>query len=491
MPSHLVEVLFQGVWSSLTGGWFYDTHLSLFINTVHMYTWFFLFALPFVFYIVFPSTLLTWLVYTTIVSLLFTLVKLVNHQLNKMFDNNKITTTEKTVQVPRMRKPDKRRLKLRKPEPPNNNSNSTNSGPGMTNLIRLTSLSPNNRAQTIRPRNLRQRQASANNATANTHRKTTPSSIIDDTAFESDAFDTNSMLVDYSLESESASKSKRPKAYSEAASKRRRQTTRRSYDSKPNTSAAFQMEDDLLDAFLANTTTPSCDKANIPVVGDSEPRSIELTDTYFRSLSSPSKLTCEKTGAKRGEYEPVDYLMIDLEFNYHSRKRLQEHQKLTGNLSDAHLKGMTGSLNLNPNHEAASNRSLFKISEESLNNVPMNSVNNYMYISSKSANELKSKLVSRGTRSNRNETFSRRYKRIYSTIDSPKLAKKQIAKKKLQGERRADSQETNRNGDDDTRKESSASMTCIDLFDSYENSGRTQQSSENYYDIAATATTSK
>jgi len=52
MPSHLVEALFQGIWSSLTGGWFYDNHSSLFINTVHMYTWFFLFALPFSFYIV-------------------------------------------------------------------------------------------------------------------------------------------------------------------------------------------------------------------------------------------------------------------------------------------------------------------------------------------------------------------------------------------------------------------------------------------------------
>jgi len=66
-----------------------------------------------------------------------------------------------------------------------------------------------------------------------------------------------------------------------------------------------------------------------------------------------------------------------------------------------------------------------------------------------------------------------------------------MAKKKLQGDRRADSLEINRNGDDDNRKESSTSMTCIDMFDSYENSGRTQQSSENYYDIAATATTSK
>ena len=36
----------------MTGGWFYDPHLSLFINTAHMYIWLFFFMLPFSFYIV-------------------------------------------------------------------------------------------------------------------------------------------------------------------------------------------------------------------------------------------------------------------------------------------------------------------------------------------------------------------------------------------------------------------------------------------------------
>lgn len=52
MLNHLIEVVLQSIWSSLTGGWFYDPHLSIFINTVHMYTWIILFFLPFFFYLV-------------------------------------------------------------------------------------------------------------------------------------------------------------------------------------------------------------------------------------------------------------------------------------------------------------------------------------------------------------------------------------------------------------------------------------------------------
>lgn len=52
MNNHLIKIVLQSIWSSLTGGWFYDPHLSLFINTVHMYIWIFLFMLPFSFYIV-------------------------------------------------------------------------------------------------------------------------------------------------------------------------------------------------------------------------------------------------------------------------------------------------------------------------------------------------------------------------------------------------------------------------------------------------------
>ncbi|CAF0827808.1 unnamed protein product [Brachionus calyciflorus] len=103
MLSHLVEVILQGIWSSLTGGWFHDPHLSIFINTVHMYTWIVLFFLPFLFYLLFPSNFLTWLIYTLIVLIAFTCIKLVNYQLNRMFDRNKITVSEKVVKVPKIK----------------------------------------------------------------------------------------------------------------------------------------------------------------------------------------------------------------------------------------------------------------------------------------------------------------------------------------------------------------------------------------------------
>ena len=45
----------------------------------------------------FPSNFVTWLVYTLIVLSLFTIIKVVNYQLNRMFDTNKILTSEKVV----------------------------------------------------------------------------------------------------------------------------------------------------------------------------------------------------------------------------------------------------------------------------------------------------------------------------------------------------------------------------------------------------------
>lgn len=52
MGSQTLEILRQGVWASLTGGWFYDPHQNLFCNTVHLYIWLFLLCLPFSVYLV-------------------------------------------------------------------------------------------------------------------------------------------------------------------------------------------------------------------------------------------------------------------------------------------------------------------------------------------------------------------------------------------------------------------------------------------------------
>lgn len=52
MGSQTLEILRQGVWASLTGGWFYDPHQDVFCNTFHLYIWLFLLCLPLTVYIV-------------------------------------------------------------------------------------------------------------------------------------------------------------------------------------------------------------------------------------------------------------------------------------------------------------------------------------------------------------------------------------------------------------------------------------------------------
>lgn len=52
MGSQTLEILRQGVWASLTGGWFYDPHQDIFCNTFHLYIWLFLLCLPFTIYLV-------------------------------------------------------------------------------------------------------------------------------------------------------------------------------------------------------------------------------------------------------------------------------------------------------------------------------------------------------------------------------------------------------------------------------------------------------
>lgn len=52
MGSQVKKVLLQGVWGSLTGGWYYNPRHSKFTNIFHLYTWLVLTILPFIFYMV-------------------------------------------------------------------------------------------------------------------------------------------------------------------------------------------------------------------------------------------------------------------------------------------------------------------------------------------------------------------------------------------------------------------------------------------------------
>ena len=46
MGSQVVQTLRQGVWASLTGGWYYDPEQNKFNNSCHLYLWIFLLMLP-------------------------------------------------------------------------------------------------------------------------------------------------------------------------------------------------------------------------------------------------------------------------------------------------------------------------------------------------------------------------------------------------------------------------------------------------------------
>ncbi|CAH0726774.1 unnamed protein product, partial [Brenthis ino] len=96
MGSQVLEILRQGIWASLTGGWFYDPHQNLFCNTVHLYIWLFLLCLPFSVYLYFPPASLGWLIYCALVALLFTALKLINHGLHHMYDTNELIIVQST-----------------------------------------------------------------------------------------------------------------------------------------------------------------------------------------------------------------------------------------------------------------------------------------------------------------------------------------------------------------------------------------------------------
>ncbi|EDV95218.1 protein pecanex [Drosophila grimshawi] len=86
MGSQTLEILRQGVWASLTGGYFYDPHQGVFCNVVHLYLWLYLLCSPFVAYLYFPSTWLTWCLYCVLTSSTILLVKLSNLALHRLYD---------------------------------------------------------------------------------------------------------------------------------------------------------------------------------------------------------------------------------------------------------------------------------------------------------------------------------------------------------------------------------------------------------------------
>ncbi|KAM4619872.1 pecanex-like protein 3 [Polymixia lowei] len=109
MGSQALQILRQGVWASLTGGWYVDPHQSTFSNCFHLYLWIFLLAFPFLLYMALPASLVVAGVYCAVVAVFFTAIKVVNYRLHTMFDLGEIVEKKQaslTTDVPRMEEGD-------------------------------------------------------------------------------------------------------------------------------------------------------------------------------------------------------------------------------------------------------------------------------------------------------------------------------------------------------------------------------------------------
>ncbi|XP_033628750.1 pecanex-like protein 1 isoform X1 [Asterias rubens] len=87
MGSHTLEVVRQGLWGSLTGGWYFDPHQSIFCNTLHLYLWLFLLCFPLGLYMAFTPVPLIWAIYSILTCLLFTCIKFISFRMHRTFDS--------------------------------------------------------------------------------------------------------------------------------------------------------------------------------------------------------------------------------------------------------------------------------------------------------------------------------------------------------------------------------------------------------------------
>ncbi|XP_068182922.1 pecanex-like protein 2 [Antennarius striatus] len=86
MGSHVVQTLRQGVWASLTGGWYHDPDQNKFNNSCHLYLWLFLLMLPMSLHLALPPTTMALSIYCTSITIFFIFIKLANYRLHLMFD---------------------------------------------------------------------------------------------------------------------------------------------------------------------------------------------------------------------------------------------------------------------------------------------------------------------------------------------------------------------------------------------------------------------
>ncbi|XP_054154307.1 pecanex-like protein 1 [Oppia nitens] len=96
MGSQTVSILTSGVWASLTGGWFFDPKQSHFSNVFHLYVWLVFLCLPFVIQLI-ATSWTPWIAYCISIGVIFTVIKLVNAYLHRLFDYGECVVEENSA----------------------------------------------------------------------------------------------------------------------------------------------------------------------------------------------------------------------------------------------------------------------------------------------------------------------------------------------------------------------------------------------------------
>uniref|UniRef100_A0A670I8Y5 Pecanex-like protein n=1 Tax=Podarcis muralis TaxID=64176 RepID=A0A670I8Y5_PODMU len=87
MGSQVLQILRQGVWAALSGGWYQDPHQGAGVNALHLYLWLFLLGFPFTLYMVSEGPVA---IYCPVIAALFIVLKMVNYRLHRALDEGEI-----------------------------------------------------------------------------------------------------------------------------------------------------------------------------------------------------------------------------------------------------------------------------------------------------------------------------------------------------------------------------------------------------------------
>ncbi|XP_028298335.1 pecanex-like protein 1 isoform X2 [Gouania willdenowi] len=90
MGSQSLQILRQGLWASVTGGWYYDPDQNTFVNALHLYIWLFLLCFPFTLYMALPPTMVIVGIYCGVIAAMFLLLKMVNYRLHHALDEGEV-----------------------------------------------------------------------------------------------------------------------------------------------------------------------------------------------------------------------------------------------------------------------------------------------------------------------------------------------------------------------------------------------------------------